>query len=53
MQSVLIKGMFTGTKLRGIVPAGLVEIERVYNSMPPKAQYIYPTDNRIHPVIEF
>ncbi len=53
MQSVLIKGRFTGTKLRGLVPAGLVEIERVYNSMPPKAQYIYPSDNRIQPVIEF
>lgn len=53
MQSVLVKGKFSGIKPRGIVPAGLLEIERVYNSMPPKAQYIYPTDNRIQPVTEY
>lgn len=53
MQSVLVKGKFSGIRLRGIVPAGVVEIERVYNSMPPKAQYIYPTDNCIQPVTEF
>jgi hypothetical protein len=51
MQSVLVKGTFTGIK--GIIPTGTVEIERVYNSMPPKAQYIWPTDNKIHEVVEF
>ncbi len=53
MQSVLVKGTFTGIKRRGLIPAGTVEIERVYNSMPPKAQYIWPTDNKIQEVVEF
>lgn len=51
MQSVLVKGTFTG--IQGLIPAGTVEIQRVYNSMPPKAQYIWPTDNKIHEVVEF
>jgi len=40
MESVLTKGVYHG--IRGIVPFGSLEIERVYNSMPPFAGYIYP-----------
>jgi len=37
MQSVLAKGVYTGKK-----GAHVMEIERVYNSMPPAAGYIFP-----------
>ena len=37
MQSVLVKGTCTGKK-----GAYVIEIERVYNSMPPASGYIYP-----------
>lgn len=53
MQSVLVKGTYAGIRRRGLVSAGTVEIERVYNSMPPKAQYIWPTDNKVHEVVDF
>jgi len=48
MQSVLIKGVYTGKK-----GAHLVEIERVYNPMPPAAGYIYPRAARPEEVAEF
>jgi hypothetical protein len=38
MENVLVKGPFSGFR-RGI---GYVDIDRVYNSMPPKQGYIYP-----------
>lgn len=38
MEAVLVKGTFTGFK-HGI---GCIDIERVYNPMPPKHGYIYP-----------
>ena len=38
MQSVLVKGTFTGKKGGACV----INIDRVYNSMPPAAGYIYP-----------
>lgn len=40
MESVLVKGLFRCSE--GVLPHGLVEIDRVYNSMPPQPQYIYP-----------
>ena len=45
MQSVLVKGTMLKT--------GLLEIERVYNSMPIKSRYIYPMEQRPQPVTEF
>ena len=48
MQSVLVKGMYTGK--RG---AHVIEIERVYNSMPPAAGYIYPRAAGPETVTEF
>ena len=40
MESVLVKGTYAG--LHGLIPSGRLDIERVYNSMPPFAGYIYP-----------
>ncbi len=51
MESVLIKGGYS--KIKGILPCGLVEIKRVYNSMPPQPQYIYPHHNQHQKVIDF
>ncbi len=48
MQSVLVKGAYAGKK-----GAHVVEIERVYNSMPPAAGYAYPRAERPEAVTEF
>jgi len=40
MESVLAKGTFT--KMSGLIKHGQLNIERVYNSMPPFAGYVYP-----------
>ncbi|MCE5189676.1 MAG: hypothetical protein LLF75_10940 [Eubacteriales bacterium] len=44
MESVLVKGRYHG---------GILEIERVYNSMPPKMEYIYPRSEHISPISDF
>jgi hypothetical protein len=44
MESVLVKGRYS---------KGILEIERVYNSMPPKMEYVYPRSETIHPVRTF
>ena len=44
MESVLVKGLYSG---------GVLEIERVYNSMPPKMEYVYPRSETIEPVRSF
>ncbi len=44
MESVLVKGRYT---------KGILEIERVYNSMPPKMEYVYPRSETIEPVRTF
>ncbi len=48
MESVLIKGCYAMGG--GLTAHALVEISRVYNSMPPQPGYIYPRENR-HPKI--
>ncbi len=48
MQSVLVEGR---SEKRGGLH--VLTIERVYNSMPPKAEYIYPRPERPQPVTEF
>lgn len=45
MQSVLIKGIYSGK--------GVVTIERIYNTMPPKMEYVYPRPEHIEPVYKF
>ena len=44
MESVLVKGRYTN---------GILEIEQVYNSMPPKMEYVYPRSDSIKPVRSF
>lgn len=44
MESVLVKGVYQ---------KGVLDIERVYNSMPPKMEYVYPRSDTIEPVREF
>lgn len=41
-ESVLVKGTFRGIERKGIVRVGAFDIKKVYNSMLPKAGYIYP-----------
>lgn len=52
MESVLIKGRFSR---RGgpVNPYGLIDIERVYNSMPPQPGYIYPRPDCYEKVARF
>ena len=49
MQSVLVKGAYAGKK----AGAHVIDIERVYNSMPPASGYIFPKAGRPAPVTEF
>ncbi len=44
MESVLVKGRYR---------RGVLDIERVYNSMPPKMEYVYPRSETIAPVRTF
>jgi hypothetical protein len=44
MESVLVKGVYSH---------GRLDIERVYNSMPPKMAYVYPRSEIIEPVRSF
>jgi len=48
MQSVLVKGTYKGKK-----GAHVLEIERVYNSMPPASGYIFPKSTGPKAVTEF
>ena len=42
MQDVLVRGTYQGTKRLGGIKCGIVQVDWVYNSMPPKPQQIYP-----------
>ncbi|MBW1788656.1 MAG: pyridoxamine 5'-phosphate oxidase family protein, partial [Deltaproteobacteria bacterium] len=42
MEDVLVRGTFTGFSRRGIFKLGAVDIDWVYNSMPPAHGQIYP-----------
>jgi hypothetical protein len=42
MQSVLVRGTFKGFSRLRMMPMGLIDIEWVYNSMPPCHEQIYP-----------
>lgn len=44
MESVLVKGCYHN---------GVLSIERVYNSMPPKMEYVYPRSEQMEPVRSF
>lgn len=42
MQDVLVRGTYQGTKRLSGFKCGVVQVDWVYNSMPPKPQQIYP-----------
>lgn len=42
MEDVLVRGTFAGIRRYGGIACGSLEIDWVYNPMPPKAQQIYP-----------
>jgi hypothetical protein len=42
MEDVLLRGVFTGIRRIGGMRCGVVEVDWVYNSMPPTPQQIYP-----------
>ena len=52
MQSVLVRGTFNGFKRMRLLPMGSVDIEWVYNSMPPCHEQIYPPVE-LKPVVDF
>ena len=52
METVLMRGNFTGTQRVAGIPSGVVSIDWVYNSMPPIPQQIYPPV-KVEPVREF
>jgi hypothetical protein len=52
MEDVLLRGTFSGFKHIAGVRCGVVEIDWVYNAMPPKPQQIYPP-LKIEPIREF
>lgn len=52
MESVLVKGIYNRKKYAGL-PYGCVDLERVYNSMPPQPRYIYPPLKSYETVEEF
>jgi hypothetical protein len=52
MESVLVRGTFAGYRNYGGVRAGVVDIDWVYNSMPPKQGRIYPPQP-LEPVTNF
>jgi hypothetical protein len=52
MQSVLVRGTFQGIRRQRFFKVGTVDIDWVYNSMPPIHEQIYP-EVKLEPVVEF
>jgi hypothetical protein len=52
MEDVLVRGVFTGLEKHRGITLGCVDINWVYNSMPPKPGQIYPMPE-LRPVINF
>ena len=52
MEDILIRGTFTGKGWSCGIKLGMIDIEWVYNSMPPKAGQIYP-ELRLKQVVDF
>lgn len=52
MESVLVKGVYNLKQCAGLT-YGSVDLERVYNSMPPQPRYIYPPLKQHEKVEEF
>ena len=45
LESVLVRGKFAGYSRSGGIKTGLIDIDWVYNSMPPNSDQIYPEKN--------
>jgi len=52
MEDVLVRGMFTGFEKHRGITLGCVDIDWVYNSMPPKPGQIYP-EQEFKPVVNY
>ena len=52
MQSVMVRGTFTGFRSSRFINIGNVDIDWVYNSMPPNHDQIYPAVE-LKPVVDF
>jgi len=52
MEDVLLRGTYLGTRRMGGIRAGLVQLDWVYNPMPPVPGQIYPPVE-LKPVIAF
>jgi hypothetical protein len=52
MEDILIRGIFQGVKRYNGVKLGTIDIDWVYNSMPPQQGQIYPVEE-LHPVVNF
>ena len=52
METVLVRGNFTGVTRHGLIKAAELEVNHVYNSMPPGARTIFPS-KKLEPVTEF
>ena len=52
MQSVLVRGTFNGFQRHRLIKAGTIDIDWVYNSMPPNHEQIYPA-TELTPVVNF
>ena len=52
METVLMRGTYSGIQSIAGIPSGVVSIDWVYNSMPPVPQQIYPP-LKVEPVREF
>jgi hypothetical protein len=52
MEDVLLRGSFKGVRRMGGVAVGIVEVDWIYNPMPPVPGQIYPPVE-IKPIIEF
>jgi hypothetical protein len=52
MEDVLVRGVYQGSRRMGGMHCGVVQIDWVYNPMPPKPMQIYP-ELAIQPVREF
>jgi hypothetical protein len=42
MQDVLVRGIYRGVRRVGLLSLGILDVDWVYNSMPPKPEQIYP-----------
>ncbi len=52
MEDVLLRGTYLGTRRMGGIQAGLVQVDWVYNPMPPVPGQVYPTVE-LKPVVAF